>query len=302
MTGVMAQAARLAPSAHADSLGGQWSTLSYLSCIPNAQNASFCLPNGQRQTILNPFFASSDAAGNITDDASIMLAEVAASSSPLCSPDIFGLPFTGTCIVSDHGSGVIKTGLTGLPDFWVNEETATFQGTPPVTVHDPFAPYPIDTGVPAAPGYYDTQHTLVLSGGLASGQTPPPGITSELAIAHGTGSSFPAVALPLAPNQSGGGVSNSFAVAFYGANGGRGTVLFGPGPGCSGLVEVATNDVFAGAKVHTVVVTGNDLPGTAGDNGIQAGATYWYETAVVTPVGVQVDDNGGKCYSVTVPK
>jgi hypothetical protein len=62
----------------------------------------------------------------------------------------------------------------------------------------------------------------------------------------------------------------------------------------------ATNDVFAGAKAHTVVVTGNDLPGTVGDNGIQAGATYWYETAAVTPTGVQVDDNAGKCYSITM--
>jgi hypothetical protein len=51
-----------------------------------------------------------------------------------------------------------------------------------------------------------------------------------------------------------------------------------------------------------IVVQGNDIPGTVGDNGLQAGVTYWYEMVTTTASGTEVDNNGGKCYSVTMPK
>jgi hypothetical protein len=78
-------------------------------------------------------------------------------------------------------------------------------------------------------------------------------------------------------------------------------VLFGSGPGCAGLVEVATRDLFRQSMAHAVVVTGNDLPGTVGDNGIQPGATYWYEVVAAGSGIPQVDNNQGVCYRVTVP-
>lgn len=93
----------------------------------------------------------------------------------------------------------------------------------------------------------------------------------------------------------------SFTVWFDSASPGQGYVLFGSGPGCTGLVETATQDQGAGTISHAVTVTGNDLPGTVGDNGIQPDATYWYETVTVTKSGTEIDNNGGKCYSVTVP-
>jgi hypothetical protein len=93
----------------------------------------------------------------------------------------------------------------------------------------------------------------------------------------------------------------SFTVSFGSSQPGQGQVYFGSGPGCSGLVEVATGDRFAGSTAHAVQVTGNDMPGTVGDNGIQPGATYWYEVMTVTASGVEMDDNNGSCYSVTIP-
>ena len=51
--------------------------------------------------------------------------------------------------------------------------------------------------------------------------------------------------------------------------------------------------------VHTITVTGNDLPGRVGDNGIQPNTTYWYEVATATASGEQIDNNNGRCYSVT---
>lgn len=92
-----------------------------------------------------------------------------------------------------------------------------------------------------------------------------------------------------------------FVVGFDSTAAGQGMVYFGSGPGCQGLVEVGTQDIHPGATTHAVVVTGNDLPGTAGDNGIVPGATYWYETVTVTSSGTQTDNNGGACYSVTIP-
>ncbi len=98
-----------------------------------------------------------------------------------------------------------------------------------------------------------------------------------------------------------GATSASFTVSFDSSVPGQGQILFGPGPGCSGLVEVATQDQGAGTTSHTIQVEGNELPETVGDNGIVPGTTYWYEAVTMTATEKEVDDNGGKCYSVTVP-
>jgi phospholipase C len=93
----------------------------------------------------------------------------------------------------------------------------------------------------------------------------------------------------------------AFQVTFSSTTPGQGLVYFGSGPGCLGLVEVATRDAGTGTATHRVLVLGNDLPGTVGDNGIVPGTTYWYETVTVSAKGQEVDNNAGKCYSVTVP-
>jgi hypothetical protein len=111
------------------------------------------------------------------------------------------------------------------------------------------------------------------------------------------------VAVPLVSAVPGavGAVTASFTVTFASARPGQGEVYFGSGPGCVGLVEVATQDLHPGTTRHTVVITGNDLPGTVGNNGIIPGATYWFEVVTVTGSGVEVDTNKEQCYSVTVP-
>lgn len=96
-------------------------------------------------------------------------------------------------------------------------------------------------------------------------------------------------------------MAGMFVAGFDSTAPGQGMVLFGSGPGCQGLVEVGTQDIHPGTTTHAVVVTGNDLPGTVGDIGIVPGTTYWYETVTVTSSGMQVDNNNGACYSVTIP-
>jgi hypothetical protein len=90
-----------------------------------------------------------------------------------------------------------------------------------------------------------------------------------------------------------------FQVDFRSNTPGQGWVMFGPS--CSSLVEVATQDQGAGTIQHTIFVSGNDLPSTVGSNGIVPGATYWYATVTLTASGAAVDNNGGACYSITIP-
>ncbi|GAC1526241.1 MAG: hypothetical protein NVS2B16_34580 [Chloroflexota bacterium] len=93
-----------------------------------------------------------------------------------------------------------------------------------------------------------------------------------------------------------------FEVTFDSTQPGQGAVYFGPGPGCTGLVEVATRDQGIGTTHHTVLVTGNDLPGTVGDIGITPGATYSFEAVTTTANGTEMNNNRGACYTVTVPQ
>ena len=62
-------------------------------------------------------------------------------------------------------------------DFWITNETATFTGRnggPPITVVDPTPPYPLDTGIPTAPGHYSTADLL--------GFTAPPGESIQIQV------------------------------------------------------------------------------------------------------------------------
>jgi quercetin dioxygenase-like cupin family protein len=101
--------------------------------------------------------------------------------------------------------------------------------------------------------------------------------------------------------STGSGTSASFDVNFSSQAPGQGIVYFGTGPGCSGLVETALSDAGAGTTSHTVHVTGNDLPGTVGDNGLIPGETYYFKTVTLTGGLTEVDDNNGSCYTVTIP-
>lgn len=89
-----------------------------------------------------------------------------------------------------------------------------------------------------------------------------------------------------------------FAVTFTSKNPGQGYVYFGPT--CNSLVEASTRDLTPGTTTHTVVVQGNDLPGTVGDVGLTPGTTYAYEVVTAGASGVEVDNNGGQCYFSTV--
>lgn len=135
-----------------------------------------------------------------------------------------------------------------------------------------------------------------------------PGVTSHNQLIFrvppaGTASASGAGTVAVTPRviSSDGGLSASFTVTFSSAAAGQGEVYFGQGPGCTGLVGVATEDRGAGTTHHSVTVTGNDLPGTIGSSAIQPGTTYSFEVLTVTPSGLETDTNNRACYVVTVP-
>ncbi|MDQ2743512.1 MAG: hypothetical protein M3Z66_14640, partial [Chloroflexota bacterium] len=113
--------------------------------------------------------------------------------------------------------------------------------------------------------------------------------------------SSPLVAPIVTAHPGNAGSSASFVVSFSSTTSGQGSVYFGPGTSCSGLVEVATQDLGAGTTSHTIQVKGNDMPGSVGDNGIQPGTTYSFMVVTSTRSGTETDNNAGHCYTVTIP-
>lgn len=93
-----------------------------------------------------------------------------------------------------------------------------------------------------------------------------------------------------------------FQVTYTSKQPGRGQILFGMGPGCNGLVELATKDLGSGTRLHSILVTGNDLGGSSGSTRISPGYQYFFEVETVTALGTETDNNHGKCYSVQVPR
>jgi hypothetical protein len=92
-------------------------------------------------------------------------------------------------------------------------------------------------------------------------------------------------------------VATAFTVSFVSPVGAQGEVLFGTS--CSGLIMTGNRDAFTGTTQHWILVTGDDLSSTG--IGLTPGTTYYYEVVAFTGSGTITDDNGGKCYSVTIP-
>lgn len=302
VTMVFVPAMRSIPAAHAqyESYAGHWTFYAYFSCDRNPQNTQLCflLLFGLHSYEL-AFDANVDASGHFTYTETFQATNNVPGAPPACTPAIFAIPWNGFCNGTETGDGILRPGYpgpNGPPDFYQTSEIGTFQGNPPIHVVNPLPPnlYPFDTGIAALPGVFDTAAYLRLVQFLGPGQPAPPGVTVLVVTKHQP------IGVPLVapPGQ---GISRDFMVFWNSKAPGQGQVYFGSGPGCTGLVNVATSDLFAGTTEHGFVVMGDELAGSSGDNGIQPGATYWYERVTVTSSGVEVDNNGGKCYSVTIP-
>ena len=135
-----------------------------------------------------------------------------------------------------------------------------------------------------APGDTNGEGIHAFGGVWLAAQITPNVLTAPIVTAHGSS-----------------GSSASFVVSFSSKNPGQGSVYFGPGTSCSGLVEVATQDLGAGTTSHTIQVKGNEMPGSVGDNGIQPGTTYSFMVVTSTKDATETDNNGGACYTVRIP-
>jgi hypothetical protein len=204
--------------------------------------------------------------------------------------------------------GVIRTSLDTVEAY--DPPTDTWSAVAPLLTprNSPAAATGPDGRIYAVGGY-DSSSLLYLNSveaytpELAASPTPSPMPTPALSPSATPTPTPPVVAVPVVSAVPGASraATASFTVSFSSTLPGQGEVYFGSGPGCSGLVEVATHDLHPGTTQHTVVVTGNDLPGSVGNNGIVPGVTYWFEVVTVTRSGVEVETNHGHCYSATVP-
>lgn len=99
--------------------------------------------------------------------------------------------------------------------------------------------------------------------------------------------------------QSDGGWTSLFRVHLRTNSPATVIVLFGPT--CSDLVETATQDLTGTPSTqHLITARGDDLNG--GSAPVLPGVTYAYDVVVTSGEGQHVLDNGGKCYSITIPK
>ena len=296
------------PAVHAQGYAGQWNAIVIQACSASAagSNAALCtaVTGATSSRVVTTFQATCDDSGKCTFTETVTFTGNRAGA-PRCSPQFSTTPYSGNCALLFSGTAIVGKGASGFPTFLITDETETFFGTnPPATIHNPAAHYPFDTGIPALAGVYtNTSQNLTIFGLLPSGATAPAGITLIAVVTHAAPGTTPpaALAMPLPSSTGQPGTSGAFVVSFFSSAPGRGMVYFGSGPGCSGLVQVATGDLYAGTTAHVVIVTGNDLPGTVGNVGIQPGATYQFQPVTVTAIGQQTDTNGGKCYSVTMP-
>jgi hypothetical protein len=292
----------VARASAADNYTGTWSVLTVLQCT----NPDFCSqlfgPNGATYLVNGLEITCADA-NNCTYRAYVVIEDNAPGAPKTCDPSVFGTPFAGTCRDTETGTVEVKPGISGMPDFFITDETANYYETglqPLIGVHLPAgtANYPLDTSDPAVPGVYGTAPNLSWTGLLPTNGVVPPGVSIVTVIAR----SATPLALPVI-NQSSVGTSAAFVVSSFGAAPGTARVYFGTGSACTGLVGTGTQDAYPGFDLHAVLVSGNDLAGTVGDSGIAPGTTYFYEVETTgASGGVSLDSNGGKCYSVAIPK
>ncbi len=128
----------------------------------------------------NPSFCGSDGLGGFWGSAQFNSDGTGSAQLIGCSHLQGGGPAAGA---QDFANTVAD--LNGQPgwfvgpngDIWVTNSTDTFTGRsggPPVTAFDPFPPYPSDTGIPAAPGHYNSTELF--------GFTPPPGVSFQIQV------------------------------------------------------------------------------------------------------------------------
>lgn len=154
---LLVPAAQAAPTAVA-----VWQVAVSLNC----DNAGFCGDGLGGLRGREVFYSDGTAFGELTQGSHD------AGDGPAAGAQHLSAQATGWFIAPSSANPAVN-------DLWISSEIATFTGgtgTPPVTLANPFPPYPEDTGIPAAPGHYDT--------GTFLGFTPPPGVSFQVEVVH----------------------------------------------------------------------------------------------------------------------
>lgn len=134
------------------------------SCTPAAFKAPLCQHYpAPFNTFLVSVLLNCGSGGSCTFTGTYSGTEIHPGAPARCTATLLAKPFNTTCRMVDRGTVVIKRGMTGLPEFWIASNTVTIYNASDravASIHDPFGGpdnYPVDQGVPAIPGVYDTR-------------------------------------------------------------------------------------------------------------------------------------------------
>lgn len=170
---------------------GTWQTVATIHCSNRTGlNGVICpLRLGKQDLAASWMQATSNGVGKFTFTATYMVAEDSPKAKPLCNKNVLSTPYAGSCYITGVGSGIVKAGITGAPDFWVTSETNTYRTiSGNVVTKDPMgsSSYPYDTGVPAMAGSFDAARILRMAHVITGTQAPPAGLYIEIQVSHKT--------------------------------------------------------------------------------------------------------------------
>jgi len=180
--------------AHAEKemLAGHWRLLFHATCVLNPRTVDACRTlqapatfavvgvMGASLTVNGIGDYQADARGRYTVHFTTTVIEhVPHGLAPAHCTNalVFDGIYSGACREEGWGHGHIAQGRTGMADFWQDDATGWWDGSPPARFAESST---VDTFNPACPGVYNTARFMKLFGY----RTVPPGITARLVLTH----------------------------------------------------------------------------------------------------------------------
>jgi hypothetical protein len=178
--------------AEKEMLSGHWHLVFYGKCVMSRANlaacrslqgpATFAAMNVPGSTLevkgIGDYVSDKTGKYSVTFKTWVTERVAGAAHPAQCNnTTVFFGAFTGTCLEIGTGYGHIAKGITGMSDFWQDETTGYWKGTPPAH----FATGgPTDTFNPTCPEVYSAKKFLALFGF----KSVPTGITAHIVLKH----------------------------------------------------------------------------------------------------------------------
>jgi len=176
-------------TAATQSLAGHWRILYYVHCSDAVRYGPACAMAAQVKLPVadekNATFVTqrvlditSDARGRFSFQSRVTTTEQSPGLAERCHSYLEQMgTLTDICEMVSHGKGHIARGMTGLPDFWMEQRTTVYRGHRNYQITRSNL---LDTLTPATPGSWDTARLVNLHGYPVA----PPGFKFRVSIQH----------------------------------------------------------------------------------------------------------------------